>query len=202
MTRFQFVSEPLQVRFNQNPAPDFIRNGRHESTLGTWLDVDSDLVETHCVLHDDRVWITKDGVCAANMKPDSNLVEVYPDPKMSQDELHFVILHQWQPMFLHALGTQVMHASAAFHWPSGTLLILSGPSQSGKSTTAFGLAQRQNWIQVADDFIGFRANSSQVTIVQLSNLLRLRLESAAFSLGRPTKTYCLIAGKQYKSSMW
>lgn len=111
---------------------------------------------------------------------DHGTIIVYGSAHKSPQEILTSIIHHWQPLLRVALGMQVLHASAVLHARSRSLLILSGSTHSGKSTLAFGIQQRSDWQHIADDFIGFRAETNELSVVPLPNLLRLRPRSADF----------------------
>ena len=58
------------------------------------------------------------------------------------------------------------------------LVAFSGDKMSGKSTLAFGLAQRPNWLQLGDDMLVFEVSDGGVSILPYPETPRLRSESS------------------------
>jgi len=100
----------------------------------------------------------------------------------SADAAHDAVVDAFQrcvlPMALHTRGLQVLHASAV----RGThgVLALCGPSGTGKSTLAYGLARRPGHILWADDAVAFDATEDPVRAVPLPFSMHLRQASADY----------------------
>jgi hypothetical protein len=78
------------------------------------------------------------------------------------------------PIALQAMGTDVLHASGVL--TSTGVAAFCAISETGKSTTAFALAQRgyPHW---ADDAIPFKISESEVRALPLSFRIRLHLDA-------------------------
>jgi hypothetical protein len=81
------------------------------------------------------------------------------------------------PIALQALGQEALHASAVLT-PRG-VLALCGISETGKSTTAFGLSRR-GYPLWADDAVAFDTSGLVVRAIPLPFQVRLRPGAAAF----------------------
>lgn len=174
---------PLHIRF-RDPRPLEQLVADRARTLLTLASA-RDRSETTISYNDNGLWFVRAGHGAALARQDSDVVDAYPVPSTKPADLWTTIVHEWQPLFRQYFGTQVLHASAALHTPSSHLLVLAGPTHSGKSSLAFGMQRRPHWHQIADDFIGFRPLENGIQVIPLPNLLRLRPPSAEF-FDRPT----------------
>jgi hypothetical protein len=81
------------------------------------------------------------------------------------------------PMVLHAHGQEILHASAVI-MPRG-VVALCGRSQTGKSTTAYGLHRRGHRVW-ADDALVFDASAESVDAIPYPHRLRIREEAAEY----------------------
>jgi hypothetical protein len=87
------------------------------------------------------------------------------------------------PMALHTRGLQVLHASAV-RGPRG-VVALCGPSGTGKSTLAYGLASRPGHVLWADDAVAFDAAPGTVRALPLPFSMHLRPASADYFGAEP-----------------
>jgi len=95
-------------------------------------------------------------------------------PDVIQDAFQRLVL----PMALHACGREVIHASAVIV-PRG-VVAFCGPSQSGKSTVAYGLHRRHGHPVWADDSLVFAVSTDRAVAVPYPHRLRIRKEAANY----------------------
>ena len=100
---------------------------------------------------------------------------------MIEDAYHRAVL----PMALQAHGNEVIHASAVLI--QGRVVALCAPSQTGKSTVAYGL-HRRGYNVWADDTVVFDSTTNPVQAIPYPHRVRIRRESADyFESGRVEK---------------
>lgn len=94
-------------------------------------------------------------------------------PELIEDAYQRAVL----PMALHARGHEVIHASAVII--SKHVVALCGPSQTGKSTIAYGL-HRRGYRVWADDALVFKTAADRVWAIPYPHRVRIRAEAAQF----------------------
>src|SRR5262245_52695473 len=110
-----------------------------DSAAEVWRDR-SGRVVARCRGAHGRYWMELPAVATFRFDGESARVEAAPRPGIAPDALSAAYRHSALPLVLHARGHEVLHASAAL-MPRG-IVALCGPSQSGKSTIAYGLDRR------------------------------------------------------------
>ena len=141
---------------------------------------ENELEKTNLFSENGSYWITLKGIGAVNFAQDTFEIHTYPDKDIPQNWFQGFINNQWVPRIYQLWGFQVIHASAVLHKPTGNIIAFSGPSHSGKSTIAFGLGRRDNWMQIADNTLGFQTSNGRIELVSIQNEIRLRRESAEY----------------------
>jgi hypothetical protein len=96
------------------------------------------------------------------------------DPDTVQEAYTAIVL----PLALHALGREVVHASAVVA-PPGDVIAFAATTHGGKSTTAYALARRGHRLW-ADDAVLFYSDREGIRSTPLPFSLRIRQPSAAF----------------------
>jgi hypothetical protein len=107
-------------------------------------------------------------------------IELVPIAAIDEAEFLDTFVTAWIPQIQQFWGRQVLHASTVFKTGNHGLVAFSGDKESGKSTLAFGLAQRQSWKQLGDDMLVFEVSEGSVAIIPYDETPRLRPTSAAY----------------------
>lgn len=154
-----------------------LSQGQH---IATWHEIGADGISTDCRLVADVYWIMRDDIGAVRFEESNRNIAFFPASGSDVEQGRFWINHSWLPLIYQTWGWQVLHASAALHIPSQSVVAFTGTRGAGKSTFAYGLGLRQDWQQIADDTLAFSADGQQITLLDLPNAVRLRPQTAQF----------------------
>jgi hypothetical protein len=118
-------------------------------------------------------WIQVPGVATYRFQQDAASVTAWPDPGAREDAVIDAYQTSALPMGMHAkLGHEAFHASAIL--ADGGVAAFCGPSEVGKSTTAYGLGLR-GYPLWADDAVTFTIGKRQsVASIALPASFKLR----------------------------
>ena len=126
---------------------------------------------------DETYWIHVLGVASFSFEKDRTAITAFSHPSVSPD----VILDQFSrsvwPMVLQIRGYEVLHASAV--QTSQGVVALCAPSETGKSTLAYGLSQR-GYSLWADDAVVFWIEGRVARAQPVPFGIRLRPGSAVY----------------------
>lgn len=107
-------------------------------------------------------------------------IESFPISEIRKDRFNDTFVAAWIPQIQQFWGRQVLHASTVLETGINELIAFSGDKESGKSTLAFGLAQRQSWRQLGDDMLVFEVSESGIEIIPYRETPRLRPSSSVY----------------------
>ena len=102
-------------------------------------------------------------------------IEITPEPAANRHDIEWEYYGTILAIAAHIRGFESLHASGIYG-PRG-VVAFSGPSRSGKSTTAHGLVSRGR-LRWADDCIAVRVTSQGIWSVALPYVVNLRGNSA------------------------
>jgi hypothetical protein len=150
--------------------------------LTTWPPAPFESTPTDCYRLGDEYWIVQAGVGAVTFTSRQARLTAFPSSDGVSQWFREVLTRSWLPAIYPFWGRQVLHASAATLTETGAVVAFSGPTQSGKSTTAYALGRRAGWQQIADDSLAFswRGSKDGIGIHPLQNEARLRSASAQY----------------------
>jgi hypothetical protein len=138
---------------------------------------DDGSVAAFCHTRAGRHWIHLPGLASFHFPPGADCVTAIADPAARPDLLREAFLRRALPLALHALGREVLHASAVL-MPAGAVPLCAA-SGTGKSTLAYGLSRR-GYPLSADDADAFHASAEGVRTVPLPFRIRLRPSAASY----------------------
>jgi len=141
-----------------------------------WHDQDRRAIAYCCVL-DGLHWMDVPGLATFFFDRHGEEVNAIPHPTVAPGLLHDAYRHFVLPMVLHALDTEVLHASAVV--ARRGVVALCAESATGKSTIAFGLSLR-GYPLWADDAVAFDTSGSNVSSIRLPFETRLRPDAEEF----------------------
>ncbi len=124
-------------------------------------------------------WLTSPQIGGIQFALAQPQINAYPRPDISREVFDSILHRDWLPAIYPHWGTQVLHASAAYHIQSGRAIAFAGESGSGKSTLGYALAQRPGWQQIADDNLAF-VTHPELKLMPIHDAARLRPHSAAY----------------------
>lgn len=162
---------------------------RHElrergSLLATWPATEFDATDTDCFTLGEDFWVLQPDVGAVRFRLDTPSLTALPWPNADDSWFRQVVTRSWLPALYPLWGRQVLHASAVLCAVSDAAVAFTGPTHSGKSTTAFGLRRKPGWTALCDDTVAFsvaRADGgTRIHLHPLPNEARLRPASAEF----------------------
>jgi len=135
---------------------------------------------TDCHRVGEHYWISQLGVGAIRFDATRAHLAAFPALDGDADWFHEVITRSWLPAIYPFWGRQVIHASAVALAATGETVAFTGPTQAGKSTTAYAIAQRRRWRLVSDDTLAFSPcrDAGGIRLHPLTNHSRLRPASA------------------------
>ena len=107
----------------------------------------------------------------------------YAPPTVHEAVVRDVYRRSVLPMIFHVRGGEVLHASAVL--AGTTSIAFCGGAGAGKSTIAFGLAQR-GYVQLSDDSVPFAPTNGKVRTFTLPFAVRLRTDPARY-FDKPSK---------------
>ena len=150
--------------------------------LAVWPPAPFESTPTHCTKLGDEYWIFQAGVGLARFRTDAPRLSAFPAHDGDPDWFREVVTRCWLPAIYPFWGRQVLHASAVALAGSDTLVAFTGPTHTGKSTTAYALGRRPGWRLVADDSLAFAWSPVEraIRIHPLQNEARLRPASAEY----------------------
>ena len=105
-------------------------------------------------------------------------IAVVPFPGVGTDEVEESYERIVMPLALHAVGHELIHASAVVA-PPGGVVAFAATTQTGKSTLAYALSLRGHPLW-ADDAVLFETNGASVQSRPLPFTLKIRQPSARF----------------------
>jgi len=151
----------------------------HAERLVTWPPAPFEDTATDCfrVGNDYCVW--QPGIGGVRFSQDRPEFIAFPSSSVDPESFKYLITRSWLPAVYQVWGRQVLHASAVAATQSADVVAFAGPTQAGKSTLAYGLAQRAGWQLVCDDTLSFSSDNSTINLHPLPNESRLRPLSAA-----------------------
>jgi hypothetical protein len=122
-------------------------------------------------------WMHWPYLAAYRFAPGESTITAYPAANAPLDVLEDTYRRSVVPMALQALGYEALHASASLV-PAGVVGFFAA-SETGKSTIAYGLAQR-GFPQWGDDSLLFEPSTRPFRARRLPFDIRLRPRSSAF----------------------
>lgn len=149
--------------------------------LAVWPPAPTESTSTHCTKIGDECWIVQPGVGLARFRTDAPRLSATPANDGNPDWFREVVTRSWLPAIYPFWGRQVLHASAVA-LANDNVVAFTGPTHSGKSTTAYALGRRPGWRLVADDSLAFAWSPIEraIRIHRLQNEARLRPASAEY----------------------
>ena len=156
-------------------------NGPRE-LLAVWPPAPFESTPTHCYRLDDEYSIVQAGVGTVRFRTDAPRLLAFPSNDGNPDWFRDVVRRCWLPAIYPFWGRQVLHASAVALAGSDNVVAFTGPTHTGKSTTAYALGRRPGWRLVADDSLAFAWSPAErsIRIHPLQNEARLRPASAEY----------------------
>lgn len=151
----------------------------HGELLVTWPPNPFEDTATECFRVGQDYCIWQPGVGGIRFPENRPQFTAFPFPGIDPDSFKYLIARSWLPAVYQVWGRQVLHASAVASTQSGDVIAFAGATQAGKSTMAYGLAQRAGWQLVCDDTLSFSSDESGINLHPLPNESRLRPLSAA-----------------------
>lgn len=153
-------------------SPDSVGSG-----VEVWPDVDG-RVRAYTYVSAGRCWVHYPRAATFSFRTDEAVVTAVPVPGVDRAVIEDVFLRFVLPLATQAAGREVLHASAV-SGPAGGLVAICGDSGAGKSTIAYGLAERgyRPW---ADDAVCFEVRNDRPCAVPLPFVRRLRTDAAAY----------------------
>jgi hypothetical protein len=151
----------------------------HGELLVTWPPTPFEDSATDCFRAGQNYWIWQPGVGGIHFRDDRPHFTVFPSSQIDRNAFEYLVTRSWLPVLYQVWGRQVLHASAVASAQSGDVVAFAGATQAGKSTMAYGLAQRPGWQLVCDDTLAFSTGGSGIALHRLPNESRLRPRSAA-----------------------
>jgi len=140
------------------------------------------MVSAVCLRRDGQHWVEVPGVARFfSSIDDRGCVTAIPHPDARLDEVVDTYRRSAVPLLLQALGTEVLHASAAL--TADGVIGCCGAARTGKSTLVFALAQR-GYPVWADDALAVDLATEPVTTVALPCEVRLRPSATVYFEGR------------------
>lgn len=109
---------------------------------------------------------------------DAEEIAVAPFPDVGTEEIEESHERIVLPLALHALGRELIHASAVVA-PPGGVVAFAATTQTGKSTLAYALSLRGHPLW-ADDAVLFEADGGSIQSIPLPFTLKIRQPSARF----------------------
>ena len=154
----------------------------HGELLAVWPPAPFESAPTHCYRLDDEYSIVQAGVGTVRFRADAPRILAFPSASGSPDWFRDVVTRCWLPAIYPFWGRQVLHASAVAIAGSDNVVALTGPTHTGKSTTAYALGRRAGWRLVADDSLAFAWSPAErsIRIHPLQNEARLRPASVEY----------------------
>jgi hypothetical protein len=140
-----------------------------DPAVQTWRDYAGRVCACACSINGER-WIHIPGLASYLFDRSKREVVAFRHQNASDRRISETYFRIVVPIALHAMGTDVLHASAILT-PAGVAAFCA-ISETGKSTTAFALAERgyPHW---ADDAVPFEIGESTVHALPLSFMVRL-----------------------------
>lgn len=120
-------------------------------------------------------WLRLPGIGSFRFGSSGGEAVVVAEPGVAADVLTDAYHRAVLPVALHAHGQEALHASAVMIAES--VVAVCGPSQAGKSTTAFALQRRGHRVW-ADDAVVFDARTSSTFAIPYPHRLRIRRAAA------------------------
>jgi hypothetical protein len=153
--------------------------------LAHWPPAPFETTATDCFRVGDDYWIWQPGVGGVTFREDDTKLVAFPSSQIGSAWFEYLIKRSWLPAIYQVWRRQVLHASAVVSRSSGDVYAFLGPSQAGKSTFAYGLAERESWNLLSDDTLAFSWNEDPtrpagIALHRLENNPRLRPASAAY----------------------
>ena len=153
------------------PPPSLVLNKRAE----VWRDVRGQ-VSAYAEVRGEDYWIHLPGLASFRFSTRGDEVGATLAKSVREEIVLDAYRRKVLPMALQVRGREVLHASAVLS-PAG-VVVLSGLSESGKSTIAFGFSRR-GYPLWADDMVAFEISREGASAVSLPFNIRLRPASAA-----------------------
>jgi hypothetical protein len=169
------------------PVDSFARHAELRASgelVSHWPRVPLEPAGTDCFRVGADYWIWQPGFGGIRFHTGEPAFFAYPAREIGLPHFAFIVTRSWMPAVYPLWGRQVLHASAVARVESGRVVAFVGSTRAGKSTLAFGLAQRPGWRQVADDTLGFSHDHGRLSLHPVPNEIRLRPATAAH-FGRP-----------------
>jgi len=150
--------------------------------LAVWPPAPFESAPTHCYRLDDEYSIVQAGVGTVRFRADAPRIVAFPSASGNPDWFRDVVTRCWLPAIYPFWGRQVLHASAVAIAGGDNVVALTGPTHTGKSTTAYALGRRVGWRLVADDSLAFAWSPAErsIRIHPLQNEARLRPASVEY----------------------
>jgi len=150
--------------------------------LAVWPRAPFESAPTHSTKLGDEYWIVQEGVGLASFRADAPRVFACPSIDGDPDWFREVVTRCWLPAIYPFWGRQVLHASGVALAGSDKVVAFTGPTQTGKSTTAYALGRRAGWRLLADDSLAFAWSPTDgaIRIHPLQNEARLRPASVEY----------------------
>lgn len=156
--------------------------------LAVWPPAPFEATATECFQVGEEYWIWQRGVGGIRFFPDRPAFVAFPSSEVDPLWFDRLVRRSWLPTVYQVWGRQVLHASGVACASTGRVIAFVGPTCAGKSTLAYGLAQRPRWTAVCDDTLAFScgddADKRAIRLHPLKNDARLRPATAAY-YGKP-----------------
>lgn len=154
---------------------------REGALLTTWPAAPFESAPTDCYKLGDQYWICQGGIGAVCFDTAEARLSAFPFPGGDPSWFREIVGRSWLPAIYPFWGRQVVHASAVALSGRGDAVAFTGSTHAGKSTTAYGLAQRPGWRLLSDDTLAFSAAGADgLRLHPLTSAARLRPASADY----------------------
>src|SRR5581483_8920617 len=151
--------------------------------VAAWPPAAPETAPTVCFALDGCYWIWQPDAGGIRFRADEPRFTGFPSTAVDPRWFRWLVTRSWLPSVYPFWGRQVLHATAAAHEPSGTVVAFTGPSGAGKSTMAFALGRQPGWSLICDDTLAFSpledAGALTIALHPLPTEARLRPASAA-----------------------